>query len=664
MTSISGWFAAVRQRIIALAASCDVFLAVAVAVGVWLRFSRLGDFDNQYYTATAVSMLKSPSNFLFGSFDPKGIVMVDKPPVSFWVQSVSVTLFGPTRWAVSLPQAVVGTAAIIILYLALKPAFGRVAAVAAALTLAVRPASVMIDSRNEPDSLLSFTLLLASASVILAARDGRWRWLMVFAVLMGVAFNIKMLAAFVPLPAFLLYYLISKKQIFSRLFMRVALATALLLLISFSWTAIVAFTPTDQRPYVGSTRDNSIWTLVFKYNGVDRFASLIGLRPRQPIAQPPQGVRPGLPPSAQPLSPPGTTQPAGGIQPQPPPAGDAGATGLASLFTDRLAGQTGWLLPLALFMLMVILIPLLPEDVYRRPVRLLTLLRETPAASQTILWGGWLITAVVAFGLSVATTTHPYYLVALAVPLAAVAGTGFAILWRAYREQGLLAWLLPGALLGGVAYQTLAARHLVDSSAVALALGMMFLAALGMVVAIWRKVTESPLAGAFVVVGAMALLVVPTAVAIAAGGPIAGPAAGPARPAVPPPPRTSPEAERVRLVSSFIEQEDNSETRSVVATVSTREAAPFIIAGVPAIAIGGFSGNDPIFTTRSFLAIVEREQVRYFLMPGGSSPSGPGQKGPQEAVLNQIRSTWQDVSMSARLPPGTFFRFAGAATGR
>ena len=42
-----------------------------------MRFSRLGDFDNQYYTATVVSMLQSPTNFLFGSFDPGGVVMVD-----------------------------------------------------------------------------------------------------------------------------------------------------------------------------------------------------------------------------------------------------------------------------------------------------------------------------------------------------------------------------------------------------------------------------------------------------------------------------------------------------------------------------------------------------------------------------------------------------------
>ncbi len=95
---------AVKSRILASVSSVDAWLVAALAFGAWLRFSRLGDFDNQYYTATVASMLKSPSNFLFASFDPGGVVSVDKPPLSFWVQAVPVALFGPTRWAVTLPE--------------------------------------------------------------------------------------------------------------------------------------------------------------------------------------------------------------------------------------------------------------------------------------------------------------------------------------------------------------------------------------------------------------------------------------------------------------------------------------------------------------------------------------------------------------------------------
>ena len=646
------WIAIVTSRL-------DLWLVAAVALGAWLRFSRLGDFDNQYYTATVVSMLQSPANFLFGSFDPGGVVMVDKPPFSFWVQSIPVAVFGPSRWAVVLPQAVVGTLAILILYLAVRPAFGRVAAAASALALAVVPTSVVIDSRNEPDSLLSFVLLLAAVSVMLAAKTGKRRWLITFALLMGVAFNIKMLVAFVPLPAFLLYYLLASKQPFRRVAIRTACAVGLLLVVAFSWATVVALTPADHRPYVGSTRDNSIWTLVFKYNGLNRFTSFIGPRPGPTGGQLPQGVQPGVVPGQGQGYP---SQP-GGAQPQQPsttaPARDLG---LLSLFTARLASQTGWLLPVGLFMLLVNVVPLLGEKVYKRSAALLELLRESPTASQTVLWAGWFATAVVVFGLADSTTTHPYYLVGLAVPLASVCGVGLHNLWRAYRETRALAWLLPLALVGVVLYQVLSARGVVADWAAALVLVLMPIAVLGLAVGAWRGVAVSPLANAFVVLGAIAVLVVPAASAINFGGPIAGPAAGQARPPGPAGPAgASPEGERVGLVSSFLRQQGDAGSVFAVGAVSAREAAPFIIAGVPALAIGGFSGNDPIFTRTSFQRMVERGELRYFLMPtqrltGGA---GPGGIQPQDAILGEIRRTWEDVSAGARMMPGTLYRFRG-----
>ena len=51
----------------------------------------------------------------------------------------------------------------------------------------------------------------------------------------------------------------------------VAVASTLTLLLSSLWISTVALTPSDSRPYVGSTRDNSIWTLTFEYNGLRRF---------------------------------------------------------------------------------------------------------------------------------------------------------------------------------------------------------------------------------------------------------------------------------------------------------------------------------------------------------------------------------------------------------
>ena len=255
--------------------SLDPGLLVAAAIGSFLRFSRLGDYDNSYYTATVASMLQSAHNFLFASFDSGGVVMVDKPPVSFWVQAVPATILGVSKWSVTLPEAIMGTLAIVILYWAIRTVFGKLAAIVAALVLAVVPASVVIDSRNEPDSLLSFTLLLAALSVIRAVQSGKLRWLITFGVLMGIGFNTKMLVAFIPLPAFLLYYVLAAKYPMHQLVIRTTSAVGVLLLVSMSWVTMVALTPQENRPYVGSTTDNSIWTLVFEYNGINRFTSAL-----------------------------------------------------------------------------------------------------------------------------------------------------------------------------------------------------------------------------------------------------------------------------------------------------------------------------------------------------------------------------------------------------
>src|SRR5258708_9324529 len=49
-----------------------------------------------------------------------------------------------------------------------------------------------------------------------------------------------------------------------------ALAGALLLVVSLSWVVAVDLTPASQRPYVGSTQDNSELSLALGYNGIQR----------------------------------------------------------------------------------------------------------------------------------------------------------------------------------------------------------------------------------------------------------------------------------------------------------------------------------------------------------------------------------------------------------
>src|SRR5205814_10489240 len=90
------------------------------------------------------------------------------------------------------------------------------------------------------------------------------------AVIVGVGFNIKMLEAYLVVPAFgLLYLLAAPRSIWKRIG-HLAIAGALLLVISLSWVVAVDLIPASQRPYVGSTQDNSELSLALGYNGIQR----------------------------------------------------------------------------------------------------------------------------------------------------------------------------------------------------------------------------------------------------------------------------------------------------------------------------------------------------------------------------------------------------------
>ena len=78
----------------------------------------------------------------------------------------------------------------------------RPAGLAAALVLAVMPVTIATERNNTMDGLMTFAVMLAAWGFASAAGSGRLRPLLLGAVALGLAFNIKELEAFMPLPAF------------------------------------------------------------------------------------------------------------------------------------------------------------------------------------------------------------------------------------------------------------------------------------------------------------------------------------------------------------------------------------------------------------------------------------------------------------------------------
>ncbi len=150
-------------------------LAVVLLISGVLNLNRLSQngFSNTFYSAGIRSMLDSLHNFVFVSFDPGGLVTVDKPPLALWVQAASAKLFGFTPLSLLLPEAIAGILAVGALYLILARRAGTLAAFAGALTMAVFPSFVAVSRDNGVDPLLILLMVLACGAGLRATETGR-----------------------------------------------------------------------------------------------------------------------------------------------------------------------------------------------------------------------------------------------------------------------------------------------------------------------------------------------------------------------------------------------------------------------------------------------------------------------------------------------------------
>ena len=141
-------------------------ITVAALLDLW-ALGRNG-WANIYYSAAVRSMAASWHDFLYASLDRSGVMTVDKPPLSLWVQSLSVRLFGYHPLAILVPQALMGIASVLLVYDLVRRRFGRVGGFVAGLALATTPIAVAMSRDNNPDALL--TLLLPRRRLVRRAR--------------------------------------------------------------------------------------------------------------------------------------------------------------------------------------------------------------------------------------------------------------------------------------------------------------------------------------------------------------------------------------------------------------------------------------------------------------------------------------------------------------
>ena len=384
---VTYWAKLVLAGIVVLAAFLDLW-------NLWIQ-----SFSVPYYAAAARSMLANPGIAFFNSFDSVGFVTVDKPPLGIWAQAASAAVFGFNSWSVVLPQALAGIGSVILIYFIVERPFGKPAGLIAAFALATTPIFVSTARDGTMDMQMIFVILLALWVALKATREqSLWLLLLSFA-LVGIGFNIKMIQAYVVLPGLIVIYLFGVNLPTRQKMVHLILALFVLAAISLSWALAVDAIPADQRPYIGTSGDNSVIGLILGHNGQEAFL---------------------LESTAD----------------------TYGGPGLFRLFTHALSLQLSWLLPLALIGLLTW---------WRRPEALsLAGLRKLGVFSEKgltlIALSLWLLPGLLYFSFTQGNWST-YYLATIAPPLAGLVGIGAVSMYQEYLSGRSTGWILVAAVL-------------------------------------------------------------------------------------------------------------------------------------------------------------------------------------------------------------------------
>ena len=612
-----------RWRPLALTAICTV----AAVLYAW-RIGTEG-WGNPYYSAAVKSMSASLTNFVFGSFDPLGVVTVDKPPMAFWPMVLSVAVFGYHGWSLLLPQVVEGVAAVFLLHRTVRRWAGEHVALLAALIFTLTPVTVAINRDTNPDTLMVLLLVAAAyaftRSVQRPFEPGRSRrWLLLAAVFLGLGFVTKMLQAWIVVPAFALAYLVGSPASVRRRVLDLLGAGAVLLASSLWWVALVSAWP-GPKPYIGGSTNGSVLNLVIGYNGLGRILGrdvgreLVG---GSGSAGGPRGV-------------PWSGGRGGG-------GGFGGSSGITRLFGEQIGGQISWLLPLCLLVLVAAAIAGIRQVRSALPPAQAT---DPARRAGWFLWGGWLL--LVGLVLSYAQGGfHSYYTTEMAPALAAVTAAGVAAMWRHYRRPGEYHWLLlPAAVTLTVVWAWVLVSR--DTSwngwlrYAAVAVGILAVALL-----VAGRVFSTGVSRVAGVLGVVALLLAPgvwsAATAFASsGGAMAQ--AGPSGSAFGRGRFDQAQGELPARFRGALAGNLTAEQRKILAyTQAHSQGRPITLAvegGAMAaeaylihsnaviVGMGGFSGQDPAPTGATLAQWVAQGQLRFVLASSRDTPGRGGRDG-------------------------------------
>ena len=504
---------------------------------------------------------------------------------------------------------------------AVKRQFGFASAMISAVTLMLTPVAALMFGFNNPDAILTF-MLTASGYAFLRSLEGRrpLLWLGLAGLFTGLAFNTKMLQGLMVLPAMVIVYLAFAKPPIVTRFLHLMFAGVITTVSTLWWSVLVWLTPSGNRPWVGSTNDNSIWSLIFGYNGFGRLLGSHG------------GGGGGTPPNSTGMamaSPGGMGggAPSGGHGPG--GTGFGGQTGVFRIFNNDFGPNIAWLLILAL----------------ASGGLLLWILRKTPRTNRgraaVTFWILWLIIHIVIFSMT-SGVIHPYYVVVMAPAVAALVGIGVPFLWGAYVRRKSYAWILP--MLVGV---TAVIAIIILSYAGTMTWLMWTVGALGAIGMIGLLVNlytpKRWLQNLAIITSVAACMTAPvvytlSTVNVTHTGSI--PTAGPSSTAMQGSNNEKSQADSALV--QYLLRNQNGATWLVAVDSANESAAIQLTSGQPVMAIGGFNGSDTPLTLEQFKQLVADGKLKYYA--ASSHGHGGGPNGGNSEITNWIKKNGKAVN--------------------
>ena len=235
--------------------------------------------------------------------------------------------------------------------------------------------------------------------------------------------------AYLILPALYLSYFLSSNLILRKKIINLCCATLVLVIVSLSWALAVDAVPTKDRPFVGSSTNNTVTELILGHNGFDRvkFSNMLkktSLRtPKKQATLNNKNIHYNNKTTASGM-------------------GNESTPSLTRLVgNNNISDQIGFFIPMALlgFLAAAIKEKLLPPFNDEKKMNL-------------ILFFTWFLTEFIFFSFTKGGF-HTYYLTTMAPPIAALTGIGLIDMLSFYKTKDKKALLLPISIIITAAIQ-------------------------------------------------------------------------------------------------------------------------------------------------------------------------------------------------------------------